>query len=92
MALAYLRPRPLAAQPECDLSNRSVALCICAYNEAPVIARTIKTMLSLRGVVQRLEILVYVDAATDETTEILRGFGDSIRLIVSPKGTARHTE
>jgi cellulose synthase/poly-beta-1,6-N-acetylglucosamine synthase-like glycosyltransferase len=80
--LARLRPRPhRAAMPD---AGTKLAVCVCAYNERAVIAARIDNLLHLRTLLPRLEILVYVDAATDGTTAILRGYGDAIRLYVSP--------
>ncbi len=79
--LAQRRPRPVitgSAQPA------SVALCVCAYNEERVIRAKIDNMLAMRDAVPGIEILVYVDAATDGTADILRGYADRLRLIVSP--------
>ncbi|MBL8701928.1 MAG: glycosyltransferase [Alphaproteobacteria bacterium] len=60
-----------------------VALCVCAYNEAGVIERKIANMLDLRDRVPGLEILLYVDAATDGTAAIAARYADRIRLVVA---------
>jgi hypothetical protein len=44
-------------------------------------------MLALRAAAPELELLVYVDAASDGTATILREYEDRLRLVVSP---ARH--
>ena len=82
--LARRRPRPFRIA---TAGPRSVALCVCAYNEERVIRAKIANMLAMREVVPDLELLVYVDAASDRTAEILREHGEDIRLVVSP---ARH--
>jgi cellulose synthase/poly-beta-1,6-N-acetylglucosamine synthase-like glycosyltransferase len=41
-------------------------------------------MLAMRAAMPDLELLVYVDAATDGTAEILRDYADRIRLTVAP--------
>ncbi len=79
--LARLRPRPIAQ----GLSPHGVALCVCAYNEEAVIQAKVLNMLALRELCPQLEILVYVDAASDRTAEILRGFGAALRVVVSPR-------
>jgi cellulose synthase/poly-beta-1,6-N-acetylglucosamine synthase-like glycosyltransferase len=81
-ALARLRPRPVRGEAVAPAWR--VAMCVCAYNEAPVIAARIDNMIALRAAVPDLDILVYVDAATDGTAEIVRGYGDAIRAVVSP--------
>ncbi len=84
LVLSRLRPVPVASgRPPSD----GVALCVCAYNEEEVIAARIENMLAMRRAIPQLEILVYVDAATDRTAEIARGFGNAIRLVV---GERRH--
>jgi cellulose synthase/poly-beta-1,6-N-acetylglucosamine synthase-like glycosyltransferase len=78
--LARARPRPIATgQPP-----RTAALCVCAYNEERVIRAKVENMLALRKAFPALEILVYVDAATDRTAEILRERDGAITLVVSP--------
>ena len=63
----------------------SFAICVCAYNEEATIARKVRNMLDLRERVGNLEILVYVDAATDRTAEILRTFEGEIFVYVAPR-------
>ena len=62
----------------------SVALCVCAYNEERVIGAKVDNMLAMRAAVPNLEILVYVDGASDRTAEILQGYQDQLSLIASP--------
>jgi cellulose synthase/poly-beta-1,6-N-acetylglucosamine synthase-like glycosyltransferase len=79
--LAWLRPRPYRAAPL--EAGRKVAICVCAYNEAPVIAARIDNLLQLRATVPNLDILVYVDAASDGTAAIVRSYGTAIRSYVA---------
>lgn len=83
--LARRRPRPLNPQP--GAVPPRIALCVCAYNEEKIIQAKIDNMLSMRQAVPDLEILVYVDCASDRTADILRPYGDRIRLVVAD---ARH--
>ncbi len=80
--------RLLARRGRCPVPGgpapASVAVCVCAYNEEAVIGARIDNLLAARRRVPGLEILVYVDAASDATAAILRGYGDRIRLVVSP--------
>jgi cellulose synthase/poly-beta-1,6-N-acetylglucosamine synthase-like glycosyltransferase len=81
--LARLRPRPHCLGTQ---RNRNrVAVCVCAYNEEAVIAARIDNLLGQRATTPGLDILVYVDAATDGTAAIVRGYGDAIRSYVSPE-------
>lgn len=82
-----LLPRPLAPAAAGAGPPLRVALCMCAYNEERVIRGKVENMLALRRAAPDLEILVYVDAATDRTAEILRGYGDRITLV---EAAARH--
>ena len=81
MALTRLRPRPYIAGALPDRCK--VAVCICAYNEEQVIGARIDNLIALRGTVPDLDILVYVDAATDGTTDIVRRYGNAIRCQIS---------
>ena len=78
--VARLAPRPLGS----GVAPRRVAVCVCAYNEEQVIAARVENLLSLRARHPGLDILVYVDAASDRTADVLAGFGDRIRTVVSP--------
>jgi cellulose synthase/poly-beta-1,6-N-acetylglucosamine synthase-like glycosyltransferase len=79
--LARWRPRAMRTAP---LTHGRVALCVCAYNEEKVIRAKIENMLAMRDTVPSLQILVYVDAASDRTAEILREYADDLCLMVSP--------
>ena len=85
-ALARLQPRTVAVRGAVAPEAR-VALCVCAYNEEKVIRTKIANMLSMRKALPGLEILVYVDAASDRTADILREHASEMTVIVSP---ARH--
>ncbi len=61
----------------------SIALCVCAYNEEAVIEAKLENMLSMRRAVPGLEILVYVDAATDRTAALLAPYEGQIRLVAA---------
>jgi len=63
----------------------SFAICVCAYNEERVIEAKVRNLLDLRGIIPGLQILIYVDAASDRTAEILRRYEDRIVLHVSPE-------
>ena len=81
LALARSRPRPvLAAGPAPD----QAAFCVCAYNEEQVIRAKVENMLAAGAALGGLEVLVYVDGETDKTADIVREFGDRVRLIASP--------
>ncbi len=81
--IARLRPCPIRP----GSGPRSVALCVCAYNEGQVIRDKIINMLELREAFPTLELLIYIDAATDNTANIVQEFRDSLTYVV---GDARH--
>ena len=78
--LARRRPRPIAGHGR---PSGRVALCVCAYNEEQVIRAKVENMLSLRTATPGLELLIYVDGASDHTAKIVREYGDSVRLVAS---------
>lgn len=61
------------------------AICMCAYNEEAVIEAKMQNLLALRAREPGLQILVYVDAASDRTAQILERYADQITLHVSPQ-------
>jgi len=84
--LARLRPRPIrpSAHPA---RPQHTALCVCAYNEERIIRAKAENMLAMRAACPDLDLLIYVDAASDRTAEILRDYEGQIRVIV---GASRH--
>lgn len=81
LTLLARRPRPAASRPAPPVR---VALCVSAYNEEKVIRAKADNMVSMRRAVPGLELLIYVDAASDRTAEILRDYEDEITVVVSP--------
>lgn len=62
------------------------SICLCAYNEATVIERTILNLLQLRksmACTGDVQILLYIDGATDGTTQIAQRYAHQIDLLVS---------
>jgi cellulose synthase/poly-beta-1,6-N-acetylglucosamine synthase-like glycosyltransferase len=72
---------PARAVPD----ETSFAVCFCAYNEERVIEAKMRNLLDLRARMPGLEILAYVDAASDRTAELLRPYAGQITLHVSPQ-------
>jgi cellulose synthase/poly-beta-1,6-N-acetylglucosamine synthase-like glycosyltransferase len=85
LSLAVLRarrqPRPISAAVPAG-STPSFSVCVCAYNEAARIGEQIDRLLALRGTTPGLQLLVYADAPTDGTTELLLAYGERIELVV----------
>ena len=82
--LARLRPRPVRQGWRSGNLPATAALCVCAYNEASVIRAKVANMLAMRRSFPGLELLVYVDAASDATAEILQDYAGEIQVVVSP--------
>ncbi|MGI4798696.1 MAG: glycosyltransferase [Janthinobacterium lividum] len=80
-APAVTRP---AAPKHAALTRPKVALCVCAYNEEKVIRQKAENMLAMREAVPGLQLLIYVDCASDRTAAILSEFSDQIDVIISP--------
>lgn len=74
-------PDPKRVVP--GLSDESFAICVCAYNEAATIGDKIEDLLRLREAAGgELDILIYIDGATDDTASILEPYRDRIRLVI----------
>ena len=83
-ALRRVRFQPIASDAWDSLPRPTTfSICVCAYNEASVIERTIVNLLKLRESAEDVQILMYVDGATDGTAEIARRYEDRIDLVVS---------
>lgn len=80
-----LRPAPPVPRPDLAAPAESFAICLCAYNEERSIEAKMADLMRLREAAGALEILVYVDAASDRTAELLEPWRDRITLVVSPE-------
>lgn len=83
--LARIRPQPVAT----GVLPQSAALCVCAYNEEAVIHGKALNMLAMQEAFPGLNLLIYVDAGTDRTAEILQEFKDRIQVVVASKRTGK---
>ena len=89
LSLKLINRRGKARQPFVSLpapepqSTLRFAVCMCAYNEEHIIKQKMHNLLALREREPGLEILVYVDGATDRTAGILNEYADTIHLHVS---------
>jgi cellulose synthase/poly-beta-1,6-N-acetylglucosamine synthase-like glycosyltransferase len=84
IVLQALRPakRCMGRVPDAQLN---CAICVCAYNEERSIARKVENLLALRAREPGLQILIYVDGASDRTAEILREYESQISLHVGSR-------
>ncbi|HKF58827.1 MAG TPA: glycosyltransferase [Blastocatellia bacterium] len=71
--------------PSAASREESIAVCFCAFNEESVIEAKMRNLLHLRHSAPHLEVLVYVDAASDRTADLLRPFAGQIKLHISPE-------
>ncbi|HEX7113998.1 MAG TPA: glycosyltransferase [Steroidobacter sp.] len=82
LLLKRLRRRPPASRGEAP-GAPSFTICMCAYNEEKVIRHKALNLLELKAREPTLQILVYVDAATDRTADILREYEPHIDVHVA---------
>jgi cellulose synthase/poly-beta-1,6-N-acetylglucosamine synthase-like glycosyltransferase len=82
---AHIRRRSQAGTSAHGFVPQRVALCVCFYNEERVVRRKVENMLAMCAAAPGLELLAYVDAATDRTADILGEYADKLRLVVSPR-------
>ncbi|NJO36539.1 MAG: glycosyltransferase [Rhizobiales bacterium] len=75
--------KPIGRQDAAAAGDLRFAICLCAYNEQAVIQKKIENMLALRRAAGDLDILIYVDAASDRTADIVRSFAPAVTLVPS---------
>ncbi|MFL6620840.1 MAG: glycosyltransferase [Povalibacter sp.] len=83
MALRAIGRRSESGQALAAATPLRFAVCMCAYNEERVIGQKMRNLLELREREPGLQILVYVDASSDRTAELLREYESVIDLHVS---------
>ncbi|MET0658514.1 MAG: glycosyltransferase [Steroidobacteraceae bacterium] len=86
LLITRLRPRRdkcLTAAPPRHFGSADFTICMCAYNEAHIICKKAQNLLALREREPGLEILIYVDAASDATAQLLRAYEPHINGHVS---------
>ena len=77
---AFGRRRPAAVADPAPAPT--IAVCVPAYNEESVIVEKAENLLALQKTVPSCELLVYVDAASDRTAELLEPYRDRIDVVV----------
>jgi cellulose synthase/poly-beta-1,6-N-acetylglucosamine synthase-like glycosyltransferase len=79
-------PAPDPARKATTQCLDNFAICLGVYNEAKVITEKIEDLLRLRhATAGGLDILVYVDGATDGTASILATYSDRVRLVLGER-------
>jgi cellulose synthase/poly-beta-1,6-N-acetylglucosamine synthase-like glycosyltransferase len=84
--LRSFRRRPVEADISGFARAPKFSVCLCAYNEERVIDDTLRNLLTIQanaGGKEAVQILMYVDGATDGTADIARRYEDRIDLVVS---------
>jgi cellulose synthase/poly-beta-1,6-N-acetylglucosamine synthase-like glycosyltransferase len=88
--LSRLRPRPLTPElPAGTALEPDLAILMCAYNEEHVIESKAENLLKLKAAYPNIDLLIYVDAASDRTAELLEPYSDQIRVVVSAERTGK---
>ena len=88
MLITLFRNRSrLFSDPE-SKNHPSVSIAVPVYNGAATIGRTLQSLLDL-NYPQKPEIIVVDDASKDDTVEVVKRFGNRIRLIRLAKNSGR---
>lgn len=91
LALGRFRRRRRVAWPDATEMSLPVTVLLAAYNEEPVIERTIRTVLRSRFPIT--EVLVVNDGSTDGTGDVvatLAALDPRVRLVTQPNGGKSH--
>lgn len=86
LSLGLMKPLPSGPQQagsDADPPRRSLAICMCAYNEERVIVAKVESLLRMAAAYGPASIHIFVDAASDRTAELLQPYADRIDLVVS---------
>lgn len=83
MLLRRARPYRSRRMRAARSTSADFSICMCAYNEANVIQRKLKNLLALKEREPGLEILIYVDAASDDTARLLRTYAPHVSVHVA---------
>lgn len=84
--------RLVGDSPVGETTNPSVALVIAAYNEEEVIREKIENSLALSYPEELLSIIVFSDASSDDTDEIVQSYEDTGVKLVRIEGRVGKTE
>ena len=69
--LMFRRKRAAVSGASQDNAELTFTICMCAYNEENVIERKAENLLALKAREPGLQVLIYVDAASDATASKL---------------------
>ena len=71
------------------MSTSGLSIIIPAHNEGGVVARTLNSILA-NQLDRPLQIIVVANGCTDQTAEVVKGFGERVTLIETPIGSKVH--
>jgi cellulose synthase/poly-beta-1,6-N-acetylglucosamine synthase-like glycosyltransferase len=83
MLLRRMSPNRSRGRRAAHMKPADFSICMCAYNEASVIRQKLQNLLALKEREPGLEILIYVDAASDDTARLLRTYAPHINVHVA---------
>jgi lipopolysaccharide/colanic/teichoic acid biosynthesis glycosyltransferase/glycosyltransferase involved in cell wall biosynthesis len=89
LSLVVLHHRTSVRREPSEMPGLSVSVCVAAYNEAAVIRAKADNLLAIQRRHPGTQILVYVDAGTDATPEILREYGGAIEVVEASARTGK---
>jgi glycosyltransferase involved in cell wall biosynthesis len=68
------------------MSPTGLSIIIPAHNEAAVVGRTLNSILA-NQLDRPIQVIVVANGCTDQTTQVVRGFGDKVELVETPVGS-----
>jgi cellulose synthase/poly-beta-1,6-N-acetylglucosamine synthase-like glycosyltransferase len=83
LSLKAMRPRRATAARAASTPRHTFSLCMCAYNEESVIEAKARNLLALKAKEPDLQVLIYVDAASDRTAELLQPYAKDFEIHVA---------
>ena len=86
LILRLLPKQPYHTEQNADISNLSVALAFCAFNEEQVLPEKLRNVRTLKQYYPELQVLAYSDCSDDSTNQLLKEADDVLMPVV---GTAR---
>ncbi|MCC6828166.1 MAG: glycosyltransferase [Novosphingobium sp.] len=81
-SLSFARDRTQKVALPADAPRPTLAICMCAYNEAQVITAKMDRLLEIARLYGPATVHVYADAPSDGTTAILQGYADRADIVV----------
>jgi cellulose synthase/poly-beta-1,6-N-acetylglucosamine synthase-like glycosyltransferase len=86
LSLLWFKRKPDGGATREESSPLTFTICMCAYNEENIIEQKARNLLALKAREPGLEVLIYVDAASDSTAAKLKPFSKDFDVHV---GTER---